>query len=211
MKNYTILVLIVIMAFNACKKEPHNTTSKATPAEPASSELVTSEPTLDAYRIGEKWTWLEKSVAEGKIRWEGEDILEVVAFKGSLGLWNGNDTILVSSTLNQEKSSTPFRNWPLKVGKKWKYESDWKNSEGTPMKTSQEVEVVSYGEEAVLAGRFLAYKIEHKGTITNSIGGSAEINEVYWYAPALKMNIKHIQDDGYGSYVFELYDYKSGQ
>jgi hypothetical protein len=37
------------------------------------------------------------------------------------------------------------------------------------------------------------------------------MKEVYWYAPALKTNIKHIQDDGYGSYVLELYDYKSGK
>jgi len=206
MKNYTIIVLIVLMAFNACKKESKIATSKTT-----TSETVSSEPTLNEYNIGEKWTWLEKSVAEGKIRWEGKDILEVVAFKGSLGYWNGNDTIMISSTLNQEKSSTPFRKWPLKVGKKWKYESNWKNSEGTPMITSQDVEVVSYGEETVLAGRFMAYKIVHKGTITNSIGGSSEINETYWYAPALKMNINHIQDDGYGSYVFELYDYQTGQ
>jgi len=211
MKNYAILLIMAIMAFNACKKESHNTTSKTTPAEPASSELVTSEPTLDDYRIGEKWVWLEKSVAEGKIRWEGKDILEVVAFKGSLGYWNGNDTIMISSTLNQEKSSTPFRKWPLKVGKKWKYESEWENAEGTPMTTSMDVEVVSYGEETVLAGRFMAYEIVHKGTITNSIGGSSEINETYWYAPALKMNINHKQDDGYGSYVFELYDYQTGQ
>ena len=216
MKNYTKIVLIVLMAFNACKKESNITTSETTTAktessETTTSETVSSEPTLNEYNKGEKWTWLEKSVAEGKIRWEGKDILEVVEFKGSLGFWNGNDTVMVSSTLNQEKSSTPFRKWPLKVGEKWKYESDWKNAEGTPMKTSQDVEVVSYGAEAVLAGRFMAYEIVHKGTITNSIGGSSVVNETYWYAPALKMNIKHIQDDGYGSYVYELYDYKSGQ
>ena len=211
MKNYTILVLIVIMAFNACKKKSHNTTSEKIAAEPASSELVSSEPTLDAYSIGEKLVWLEKSVAEGKIRWEGKELQEVVAFKGSLGFWNGKDTILISNTLNQEQSSTPYWSWPLKVGKKWKYESEWKNAEGTPMTTSMDVEVVSYGEEAVLAGRFEAYKIEYKGTITNSIGGSSEMHEVYWYAPELKVNIKKVQDDGYGSYVLELYDYKSGE
>lgn len=211
MKNYTILILTVIMAFAACKNESNQTTTETTAAEPALEETVTSEPTLDDYTIGETWVWMEKSVAEGRTRWEGKELQEVVAFKGSLGIWNGNDTILVSNTLNREQSSTPYRSWPLKVGKKWKYESDWKNSEGTPMKTSMDVEVVSYGEEAVLAGRFEAYKIEYKGTITNSIGGAAEIHEIYWYAPELKVNIKKVQDDGYGSYVLELYDYKSGQ
>jgi hypothetical protein len=199
------------MALNACKKESDNTTSKAIADEPASSELVTTEPTLDDFRVGEKWVWLEKSVAEGKIRWEGKELKEVVAFKGSLGFWYGKDTVLISNTLNQEQSSTPYWSWPLKVGKKWKNESEWKNAEGTPMTTSMDVEVVSYGEEAVLAGRFAAYKIEYKGTITNSIGGAADIHETYWYAPELKVNIKKVQDDGYGSYVLELYDYKKGE
>ena len=211
MKNYTILVLIAFITLNACKKESTTTTTDPATSDITSSTPVTSEPTLNDHRIGEKWVWLEKSVAEGKIRWEGKELQEIVAFKGSLGLWNGKDTILVSNTLNQEQSSTPYWSWPLKVGKKWKYESDWKNSEGTPMKTSMDVEVVSYGEEAVLAGRFEVYTIEYNGTITNSIGGSSEIHEVYWYAPALKTNIRKVQDDGYGSYVLELYDYKKGE
>lgn len=201
MKNYTFLILILLMAFNACKEETKITIP----------ETVSSEPSLNEYTIGEKWVWLEKSVAEGRTRWEGKELQEVVDFKGSLGLWNGMDTVLISSTINQKQSSTPFRDWPLKVGKKWKYESEWANSEGTPMKTSLNAEVVSYGEEAVLAGRYLAYKIEYRGTITNAIGGAADIKEDYWYAPALKVNIRKVQDDGYGSYVLELYDYKSGE
>jgi hypothetical protein len=204
MKKNAILYLVAILVLNSCTNTPKTTTS-TTP------KVITDKPTLNDYNIGEKCTWLEKSVAGEKIRWEGKELQEVVEFKGTLGFWNGVDTVLVSSTLNQKQSSTPFRNWPLKVGKKWKYESDWVNAEGTPMKTSQDVEVVSYGEVTVLAGRFMAYKIEYNGTITNSIGGSAKMKEVYWYAPALKTNIKHIQDDGYGSYVLELYDYKSGK
>ena len=201
MKKYTIQTLILIFAFSSCNNESNIKTT----------DTVCSEPSLKEYNIGEKWLWLEKSVAEGKIRWEGKELLEVVDFDNNLGFWNGHDTVLVSTNLNQKQGSTPFRDWPLKVGKKWKYESEWNNSEGTSMKTSQDVEVVSYGEVVVLAGRFMAYKIEHKGTFSNSMGGSGKMNDTYWYAPALKTNIKHTQDDGYGSYILELYDYKSGQ
>ena len=212
MKNYTILVVLVIMAFNACKKESHHATSDSTAAEAIASGPVTSEPTLESFKKGERWIWMEKSVAEGRTRHEGKEHLEVVEFKGSLGLWNGRDTTLISNILNQEQSDTPYRSWPLKVGKKWKYETDWENAEGSPMTTSMEVEVVSYGEEAVLAGRFEAYKIEYKGTITNhTFGKGSEVHNIHWYAPALKMNIKQVQDDGYGSYVLELLDYKSGE
>lgn len=199
MKKYALLLLVTGL-LNACSTAP------ATKSEVA----ITEKPSLNEYKIGEKWTWLEKSVAAEKIRWEGEERLEVVDFNGSLGLWNGTDTILVSNDFDQEPSNTPFRKWPLKVGKKWKYESTWTNADGTAMITSQDVEVVSYGEMVVLAGRFMAYKIEHTGTFTNSRSGSGKMNDTYWYSPALKMNIRHIQDDGYGSYVLELYDYKSG-
>lgn len=200
MKKYALL-LIAIGLLNGCI-----TTSRT-----QKEVTVTEKSSLSDYQLGEKWTWLEKSVAGEKIRWEGEERLEVVDFNGTLGFWNGTDTVLVSNTLTQEQSSTPFRNWPLKVGKKWKYESEWKNAEGTAMITSQDVEVVSYEEVAVLAGRFMAYRIEHKGTFTNSRAGSGKMNDTYWYAPALKKDIKHVQDDGYGSYVLELYDYKSGK
>lgn len=129
------------MIFNSCAIIPPASSTDSL------SQTITDMPTLEDYQVGEKWTWIEKSVAGEKIRWEGEDRLEVV----------------------------------------------------------------SYGEVTVLAGRFMAYKIEYKGTITNSIGGSAKIKEAFWYAPALKTNIRHVQDDGYGSYVLELYDYKSGK
>lgn len=211
MKKYTTLFIVAMITLTSCKKESHQSTSDTSATEAMASGPVTSEPTLESFKLGEKWEWIEKSTAQGKIRYEGREHREVVAFEGALGFWNGHDTIAVANTLGGEQSKTPFLSWPLKVGKKWTYESDWKNSEGTPMKTSMKVEVVSYGDEVVLAGMFKAYKIEYKGTITNAIGGSAEIHEVYWYAPALKANIKKMQDDGYGFYVLELYDYKSGQ
>lgn len=74
---------------------------------------------------------------------EGEDFKEAIEFKGTLGFWNGVDTVLVSSTLNH-KSSTPFRDWPLKIGKKWKFETNWGNNDGTNGTTNQDTEVVSF-------------------------------------------------------------------
>lgn len=199
MKKHTILLLTIAGLLIAC-----NTVSTK-----KTQSTQTEKPNQSDYKIGEKWIWLEKSVANKKIRWEGKEYQEVVTYEGSLGLWNGTDTVLIDSTSKHEQSKTPFRDWPLVVGKKWKYESEWQNAEGTSMKTNQEVEVVSYEEVVVLAGRFMAYKIEHTGTFTNSKSGSGTMNDTYWYAPTLKVDIKHAQDDGYGSYMLELYDYKS--
>nr|WP_297785819.1 hypothetical protein [uncultured Allomuricauda sp.] len=167
----------------------------------------TNEPILKDYKIGEKWIWKWERAVEGEVRAEGEDIQEVVNYNETLGLWNGVDTVQIPSIVNQKQSSTPFRNWPLHVGKKWKYQSEWENNEGTTGKTSQDVEVVSFEKLNVAAGTYRAFKIEYKGIVTNSRGFKGEMTDIWWYAPELKTYIKHVNEDGYGVYVNELISY----
>ncbi|MHA7831740.1 MAG: hypothetical protein ACX93O_11625 [Flagellimonas sp.] len=171
----------------------------------------TNEPIVKDYQMGEKWTWKWERKVEGERRAEGEDIQEVVKYNGTLGLWNGADTLEIPIAANKNQSSTPFRNWPLQVGKKWKYESEWANNEGTTGKTSQDVEIVSFEELHVEAGKFMAYKIEYKGIVTNSRGFKGEMTDIWWYSPALKTYIKHINDDGYGLYTNELTSYSKAE
>lgn len=192
--NKTLFYLIALLSIGACTSV----------SQPNSTE----EPTLSEFRIGETWVWHWERSVDGEIQAEGEDFQEVVDFDGTLGFWNGFDTILITSTLNQ-KSSTPFRDWPLKIGKKWKYESSWENDEGTTGTTSQDVEVVSFEEVTVAAGKFMAYKLEYRGTIVNSRGFNGEMKDDWWYAPALKTYIRHVNDDGYGIYINELIAYSS--
>lgn len=167
----------------------------------------TSEPIVKDYQIGEKWTWKWERKVKGEVRAEGEDLQEVVKYNGTLGLWNGVDTIQIPIAANKNQGSAPFRNWPLEVGKKWKYVSEWENNEGTTGKTSQDVEIVSFEELNVEAGKFMAYKIEYKGIVTNSRGFKGEMTDIWWYSPKLKTYIKHINDDGYGLYINELISY----
>lgn len=168
------------------------------------SSSTTNKPKLNEYQIGEKWVWNWKRTVEGEVRAQGEDMQEVVDYNGELGFWNGTDTVSISSTLNQKQSSTPFRDWPLYVGKKWKYESEWENNEGTKGVTSQDARVVAYEELQVEAGKFKAYKIEYKGIVTNSRGYKGEMSDTWWYSPDLKTYIKHVNNDGYGMYTNEL-------
>ena len=201
MKKHTILLLMAIMAFNACTNVPK---SKATDA-------ATEEPKINDFKIGEKWTWKWKRSVEGEIRAEGEDFQEVVDFNGVLGFANGHDTLKIATTLGQKPSDTPFYDWPLMVGKKWKFEVEWENNEGTKGKTSQDVAVISFDKVTVAAGKFMAYKIEYKGGITNSRGYDAKLEDIWWYAPTIKKYIKHTQNDGEGLYMNELISYSSVQ
>jgi hypothetical protein len=168
------------------------------------SSTITEKPTLSDYTIGEKWTWDWKRSVEGEVRAQGEDYQEVVNFDDSLGFYNGNDTLKTATFMNPETSETPLFDWPLEVGKKWKYEMTWENNEGTKGKTSQDAEIVSFKEETVAGGKFMAYKIEYKGRITNSRGFDGKLADVFWYAPEIKSYIKHTQYDGEGLYINEL-------
>lgn len=197
--NKALMYVAALMIFSACSSTP-KTTAK---------DRSTEKPTLNDYKIGEKWTWKWQRSVDGEIRAQGEDYQEVVKYKNALGFYYGRDTLAITTVLNEKPSETPRYDWPLKVGKKWKYEMEWKNNEGTTGKTSQDVEIVSYNEETVAAGKFMAYKIVYKGRITNSRGFDGKLEDIWWYAPALKTYIKHIQNDGEGIYINELIKYST--
>lgn len=155
------------------------------------------QPKVSDYKVGEKWTWEWKSSVNGEVRGQGKDVQEVVNFKNELGFYFDNtkqDTVKATKVLNRKKSKTPFRDWPLEVGKKWTYENEWVNESGEKGKTSQRAEVISFEEVDVPAGKFKAYKIEYNGFIENyEAGGKGKVTDTFWYCPELKVNIKHIQ------------------
>ncbi len=154
---------------------------------------ITQQPTLADYQVDEKWVWKYKGVTtEGEIRSEGEDTREIVIIDGVLGMTIGNDTIPVSDIVKPEESETPKYDWPLVVGKKWKYENNWTSQDGTTGNQSQDAEILSYQEETVEAGTFMAYTIKYTGKTTNSRGYSANEEEVWLYAPAIKNFIKQV-------------------
>ena len=193
MKNQ-ILILLIAVIFSAC-----NDTTKSN---------TTNQPTLADYQVGEKWVWKYKGVTtEGEVRSDGKDTREIVSIDGVLGMTIGKDTIPVTDIVKPEESETPKYDWPLAVGKKWKYENNWTSQDGTTGNQSQDAEVLSYQEETVEAGTFMAYTIEYKGKTTNSRGYRADEKEVWLYAPAVKNFIKLTQNQGDFLYVEELIAY----
>lgn len=201
MKSFTVqkflaklVVAIIVLLLTSCKNNPEVT--------------VTNQPVLSDYNLGEKWVWKYKGVTdEGEVRSDGTDTRTIVNFNGELGMTIDKDTVLVSDIVKPEDSETPRYKWPLEVGKTWTYEKDWTSQDGTTGKQSQDVEVLSFKEETVGAGTFMAYTITYKGTISNSRGYSAKTDEVWLYAPKIKNFIKMTQvQDGF-SYTEELIEY----
>ena len=193
MKNQ-FLVLLAVLILSACNE---NTKSG-----------ITRQPTLADYSVGEKWVWKYKGVTtEGEVRSDGTDTREIVSSNGVLGMTIGKDTIPVTEIVKPEESETPKYDWPLEVGKKWKYENNWTSQDGTTGKQSQDAEIISYQEETVEAGTFMAYTIKYTGKTSNSRGYSADETEIWLYAPAVKTFIKLTQDQGDFHYVEELIEY----
>ena len=193
MKNQIIIILALVI-LSACKDTPKSST--------------TYQPIQSDYQVGEKWVWKFKGVTtEGEVRSDGKDTREIVNTDGVLGMTIGKDTIPVTDIVKPEKSETPKYNWPLEVGKKWKYENNWTSQDGTTGNQSQDAEILSYQEETVEAGTFMAYTIEYTGKTTNSRGYSADEKEVWLYAPAIKNFIKLTQNQGDFLYVEELIEY----
>ncbi|GLR19056.1 hypothetical protein [Portibacter lacus] len=170
--------------------------------------VITHQATLADYQVGEKWVWKYKGITtEGEVRSDGIDTRVIVRKKGILCMTIGKDTIPVTDIVKPEESETQKYDWPLKVGKKWKYESNWTSQDGTTGSQRQDAEILSYQEETVEAGTFMAYTIRYMGTTTNSRGYNANEEEVWLYAPSIKNFIKLTQHQGDFLYVEELIEY----
>ena len=171
---------------------------------------INQQPTIADYQVGEKWVWKYKGVTTaGEVRSDGTDTRMIVRMNEGLGMTIDNDTIPLTDIVKPDESKTPKYAWPLEVGKKWKYENSWTSQDGTMGNQSQDAEVLSYQEESVEAGTFMAYTIKYTGKTTNSRGYNADEEEVWLYAPAVKTFIKLTQTQGDFNYVEELIEYSN--
>ena len=192
--KFQLITLFTIIVINAC----------GSPKTPDLSQ----QPTIEDYELGETWIWKYKGVTtEGEVRSDGTDKRMIVQMKEGLGMTIGNDTIPLTDIVQVDESETPKYDWPLEVGKKWRYENNWTSQDGTTGTQSQDAEVLSYQEETVEAGTFMAYTIKYTGRTTNSRGYDAEEKEIWLYAPEVKTFIKLTQAQGDFNYVEELIEY----
>ncbi len=190
----TKIIFLALIILSACNNSVESTS--------------TLQPVLADFELGEKWVWKFKGLSsEGEVRAEGEDTRMIVNTEDGLGMTIGNDTVALSEIVKPDESETPKYDWPLEVGKKWKYENNWTSQDGTIGSQSQDAEVLFYQEETVAAGTFLAYTIKYQGEISNSRGYNAKVEETWLYAPALKNFIKLIQKQEDYYYEEELIEY----
>lgn len=124
------------------------------------------------------------------------------------------DELNVVDSPRQSESNPRSLSFPLEVGKRWRYDSEWvfkpKSSRGT---LAVDVSVVGHEAVEVPAGRFDAFKLEAIG----ELGGASPANTfyagrtttTYWYAPAARAIVKSVHHNPYqGTTTVELVAFK---
>ncbi len=146
-------------------------------------------------------------------------VITSVTATGIEGTENG-EPLTMTPELNvlespQSRESNPKSlSFPLEVGKRWRYDSDWvfkpKGSNGTLV---TDVAIVAHEKVSVPAGDFAAFKLVARGQVggTSPIGSqyNAEITTTYWYAPAARAIVKSVRHNPYlGTSTFELVEFQ---
>jgi hypothetical protein len=177
---------------------------------PCAAFAQTAEmPTPEAYAVGESWEWRRvdalTKLEEARIVATGakSDAGPVFSMDGK--------TVPIAERLTQgpyNPSAKPWRVWPLVVGKRWEFEADWARPDGVTGSTQQKVEVTAYEEVTVPAGKFMAYKIVHRGFFRNSRGNSGQQDDTFWHAPDVKSDVKFERKSGRPVFVTELTSHK---
>ena len=92
--------------------------------------------------------------------------------------------------------------FPLEVGKRWRYTSDWVfKAKGSKGNAIVDVAVIAHEKVRVPAGEFDAFKLVAHAIIRGISGINsridAETNTTYWYAPAARAIVKSVSHNPY--------------
>lgn len=148
-------------------------------------------------------------------------IITSVAGDRLVGTENGEELVLtdelnVVDSPRQSESNPRSLSFPLEVGKRWHYTSNWffkpKSSRGS---IDVRVAVTGYEAVEVPAGRFDAFRLEAIGELGGkSPSGSiyaAQTTTTYWYAPAARAIVKSVHHNPYlGPTTVELVGFSIG-
>lgn len=168
-----------------------------------------------AFKVGDQWEW---STIDSMTKLEtSKTKLTIVDIGDTVRLANDEDTkpsttwtldglfLQDARTGRKVNYKTPYRPWPLEVGKKWEAQTDWVSATGQSGRTKQDALVAAYEEVTVPAGKFMAYKIEMKGFYNNvSSGHNGRQSQTVWYAPEAGTAVRLVYDDGFNRNTTQL-------
>ena len=206
-------------------KFPRSETAFSCPSSAAAWALVlfsswalAQKAGLPDVRAGDQWKFAAYATVPSAIPNRAWVITSVTAIVIE-GTENG-EPLLLTRELNvlespRSKESNPKAlDFPLEVGKRWQYESDWvfkpKAAKGG---IKVEVTVVGHEKVKVPAGEFDAFKLTARGSLrgTSPVNSqyAGETTETYWYAPMARTIVKSVRHNPYlGTATVELVEFQ---
>jgi hypothetical protein len=175
------------------------------------------DATLPGVKVGDRWAFVVYYTVPSTVpnrTW----VITSVKPTGIEGTEDGEPLKLTPELNVLDSPRTAASNpralaFPLRVGKRWRYESDWTfKPKGSRGRTIVDVAVVGLEKVWVPAGAFDAYKLVAKGSLhgTSPINSqyAGETVETYWYAPAARAVVKSVRHNPYlGTSTVELVEY----
>jgi hypothetical protein len=167
-----------------------------------------------AVRVGDQWHfvqyWGTPSAQPNRI-W----LIQAITSTGIDGTENGEPLTLtpelgVLESPRHKESNPKALLFPLEVGKRWRYESNWVfKAKGSRGSTIVDVAVLGHEKVSVPAGEFDAFKLVAKGSLhgTSPLNSqyAGEATETYWYAPTARAIVKSVRHNPYlGTTTLEL-------
>ncbi len=157
-------------------------------------------------RVGDRWQFSAYFSVPSDVpnrTWEVTAITSagIEGTEDGLPLLLTHELNVIDSPRTRE-SNPRLLSFPLSVGKRWRFASDWefkpKRSKGTYLVN---VEVVSFEQVSVPAGDFDAFKLTAREALsgTSPIGTNyaGEATRTYWYAPAARAVVKSVSHNPY--------------
>jgi hypothetical protein len=142
-------------------------------------------------------------------------VITSVTPTGIAGTENG-ESLMLTPDLNvlespRHKDSNPKAlSFPLEVGKRWRYASNWMfKAKGANGSSIVDVVVIGHEKVTVPAGEFDAFKLVAKGSLSGvspiNSQYAGETTTTYWYAPAARTIVKSVSHNPYlGTSTVEL-------
>jgi hypothetical protein len=165
-------------------------------------------------RVGDQWSFVVYYGTPSKQpnrTW----VITAVTPTGIEGTENGEPLMLtpdlnVLESPRHTDSHPRALSFPLEVGKRWQYASNWVfKPKGSRGRAVVDVAVLGHEKIVVPAGEFAAFKLVAHGTIRGISGINsqidAETSATYWYAPAARAIVKSVSHNPYlGASTVEL-------